>query len=121
MSNRRSHRSGNPNRAVGLQLRATQRRLKLEAMVVVDDLGKAVASAGTPQSCGKLGSYVAVVGRRTGEFRGVLFDAERTFPVWVKRFQAGQRELYLGAVGRNAETPRSAIDQTIAGVSRILS
>lgn len=118
---RRSKRSDNTSQALRYQLEACRREAGLEGMVLADEEGLALAASGDADHCDEIAARLALVGARVADFAGVLLSAEGAWQVSMRRFAIDGSELYMCAIGGDAEPRAAQIDRSIGGCSRILS
>jgi hypothetical protein len=117
---RRMRRSDITTVALAYQLDECRRAAQLEAMVLSDEVGVCLALSGDPYSCEEVAARLPLVGRRVRDFDGVLFSPERGFAVRMRRFQIGDSDLYVCAIGGRPDQRDRQIMRSITGVTRIL-
>ena len=117
---RRQNRSDNTYSALRYQLEACRRRAGLEGMVLTDESGLALATSGAVGSCDEVAARLALVGRKVAAFSGVLFSDRGSWEVSMRRFEIGESELYMCAVGGSPDPRVAEIERSIDGASRIL-
>jgi hypothetical protein len=117
---RRKRRSDHLNRALEYQLEACREDAGLEAMLLTDDEGLAVAASGEAGACDELAARLALIGRKVPEFVGILFSAEGSREVSMQRFAIDGAELYMCAVGGGPDPRARQIRRSIGGCARIL-
>jgi len=118
-SERRSLRSVNTTRALCYQLGASLQRASLQGMVLTDEYGLCLATAGDNQACDEVAAHLPVMGRKVDSFEGVLFGAHSQWNIQMKRFEVEGSNLYLCAIG-DATSRDAHIEHSISGVARIL-
>lgn len=107
--------------ALSLQLDACLQHEELDAILLADDIGMCLASSGSRDVCEEIAAQLPLIGRRTPEFRGVLFGPGQKVSIHVKRFEAAGESLYACAIGTASDRRASELDRSIAGAERILS
>ncbi len=90
-------------------------------MVITDDSGLPLAASGDVGSCDEVAARLALVGRKVPEFHGVMFSDSASFSVSMRRFQVGNSELFMCAIGGNVAPRNSQISRSILGAQRILA
>ncbi len=118
---RRKRRSELTTEALSFQLDECRRTAKLEGMVLSDEAGMCLASAGNTESCEEVAARLPLVGRRVRDFDGVLFSDQRGFAVRMRRFHIGESELYVCAIGGRPDQRDRQILRSITAVTRILA
>jgi hypothetical protein len=118
---RRRHRSTNLVEALKLQLGSSCSFADLDALVLADEDGLCVASAGVDGAAEDIAAHAAVVGHKVENFEGVLFSSEQQWSVRIRRFRIGVTQMFLCAVGGGGETRAQTVHDSIGGVSRILA
>jgi len=119
---RRSHRSDEIFQALGLQLQACWEDAGLHAILLSDDDGLCLAFAGPRETCDELAARLPILGRKVGDFQGVLLHDGIGLDALVQRFRveaAGQ--LYMCALGGSDELRTRQIARSINGCARILA
>jgi hypothetical protein len=121
MSNleRRHNRSANTTRALCYQLSASLKRAELEAFVLTDEAGVCLAAAGDSHACDEIAAHLPLVGRKVGQFEGVLYGPAAQWDVQMQTFEVEGAQLYLCAIGES-ESRGAQLNQSARGVSRIL-
>jgi hypothetical protein len=117
---RRLRRSANITEALNLQLAACCAGGRIEAMVLADGDGLALAASGDGYACDEIAGRMVRAGTRAGDFAGVIYGATQAWGVEMRRIHAGGDELYLCAVGGEPAVRRQQIDRSAGGVTRIL-
>jgi hypothetical protein len=118
-SERRHNRSANTTRALCYQLTASLNRAELEGFVLTDDGGVCLAAAGDSHACDEIAAHLPLMGRKVGEFEGVLYGPGAQWDVQMRRFEVEGTQLYLCAIGESAGR-ESQMAHSVNGVSRIL-
>jgi hypothetical protein len=121
MIERRQQRSCNTSAALHHQLDACCRDGLIEAMVIADDEGLALATFGDPSACDEIAARSAQVGRRVAEFSGTLLGHGQAWDIQMKRIAVEGGELLVCAVGGSASMRQRQVERTAAGAVRILS
>lgn len=106
--------------AIALQLEASRRAAKLNAMVLADEDGLCVASSGNMPN-DEIAVYTAMLGNKVENFEGMLYSKDNCFNVRIRRFSLGDQRLFLCAVGGGGEARANEIHRSLGGVQRILS
>jgi hypothetical protein len=117
---RRKQRSQNTTMALCLQLDASRRAAELTGMVLSDEDGLTLATAGDSRACREIAARLPLLGRKTERFEGVLYSGEAGWEVFMKRFRAANSELHLCAIGGGAEARDHQVSHSMQGVTRIL-
>ncbi len=118
---RRKRRSENTTKALKYQLDACRRQAALEGMVLSDESGVCLAQSGNAESCDEVAARLPLMGSKVRNFEGVLYSADRGWEVRMRRFRVFGAELYVAAIGGNANHRRSQLAHSIGGLSRILA
>ncbi len=116
---RRQNRSANTTRALCYQLSASLGRANLTGMILADEDGVCLASAGDGDACDEIAAQLPMVGRKVDDFEGVLFGPDAQWDIHMKRFSVLGMNLFLCAIG-NDEARNDQLDLSMNGVSRIL-
>lgn len=116
---RRHNRSANTTRALCYQLTASLKRAELEGFVLTDDGGVCLAAAGDSHACDEIAAHLPLMGRKVGEFEGVLYGPGAQWDVQMRRFEVEGTQLYLCAIGEGSGRD-SQMAHSVNGVSRIL-
>jgi hypothetical protein len=116
---RRRHRSDHPLEALELQLEACRQAGDVDGMVLSDGDGLLLAAVGNRAVCDEIAVQLPQIGRRVGEFRGVLLSAERALRVHMRRFRVGVSDLYIAVIG-SGERDSQTLAHGLGGASRIL-
>ncbi len=122
ITERRHRRTEDVMEALHYQLDACREDAELTAMVVADDYGMCLASSGAHMTCSEIAARLPMLGRKAGDFEGVLLSAAGGVPVTMKRIRVEGAELYACAVG-GGDHARSAaqLERAEIGVRRILA
>jgi hypothetical protein len=116
---RRHNRSANTTRALCYQLDASLKRAELTGFVLTDDGGVCLAAAGDAHACDEIAAHLPLVGRKVGEFEGVLYGPAAQWDVQMRRFEVEGTDLYLCAIG-GSDARNDQMRHSINGVARIL-
>ncbi len=121
MSNieRRRNRSANTTRALCYQLTASLERADLTGMILADEEGVCLASAGDGDACDEIAAHLPMVGRKVDAFEGVLYGPEAQWDIHMKRFAVEGMNLFLCAIGAG-DARNDQLDLSMNGVARIL-
>lgn len=117
---RRRHRSENTYTALRHQLESCRRTAGLDGMVLTDESGLPLAASGDEGSCDEVAARLALVGRKVPAFVGVLLSDRGSLAVSMQRFNVGESELYMCAIGGHPDPRAAQIERSINGASRIL-
>ena len=118
---RRVRRSDDVLTAMTYQLDACREEAELEAVVVSDDSGLCVATAGRQETCEELAARLPIIGRNAPEFGGILLSGSGGLQMVVRTFQVGGQPLYMCVVGKPHAKMEGTIKRSIQGVTRILA
>ena len=115
---RRARRSNHRDLALGFQLEHVRDRGRLEALVLADDDGLALATAGDPAVCRELSAIAPLMARSILgiPMPGMLRGAE----VAVRIVHVHGVPLYLASVGGGVARD-ALLSHSMAGVRRILA
>ena len=116
---RRHNRSANTTRALCFQLTASLKKAALTGFVLTDDDGVCLAAAGDSHACDEIAAHLPLMGRKVGEFEGMLFGPAVQWDIQMRRFEVEGSELYLCAIG-GSEARNDQMKRSIDGVARIL-
>jgi len=117
---RRQNRSENTTRALFLQLDASLQNADLEGMILADEDGVCLATAGDAPACDEIAAQLPIMGRKVNQFEGVLFGPAMRWEIQMKRLNVEGSDLYLCAVGESAAR-NDQLQQSMNGVARILA
>jgi hypothetical protein len=118
---RRHHRSSEAKRALTYQLAACCRDGAIEAMVVADGDGLALAASGDDYACDEVAARMVLIGRKINEFSGTLLGAGARWDVQMTKVEIEGSELLVCAVGGTVEARQRQITRGAAGALRILA
>jgi hypothetical protein len=118
---RRKRRSSDVREALRYQLAACCEDARLDAMVLSDEDGLCLAASGTPATTEEVAAALPILGRRAGDFHGVLLSGHAATKLLVHRFRHDTSELYLAAVGDDEELCVRQIARSLQGLGRILA
>jgi hypothetical protein len=121
MSDRRQRRTEDVMEALHFQLDACREEAQLTAMVVADEHGMCVAASGAESTCSELAARLPLLGRKAGDFEGVLLGAKGGVPVAMKRIRIDGAELFACAFGGVKERHALQLMRVENGVRRILA
>jgi hypothetical protein len=121
VTERRRQRSNDVFRALAYQLRACREDANLDALVLSDQDGLCIAAAGPADACDEVAATLPILGRKAGDFSGVLLGAGLGSPARLQRFSVHGLDFYLCALGGNDELRNRQIARSISGISRILA
>jgi len=116
---RRHNRSANTTRALFHQLTASLRRADLEGMVLADEEGMCLATAGNNHACDEIAAHLPLMGRKVKQFEGVLFGPAVQWDIQMERFEVDGSSLYLCAIGEG-DARNDQLQHSMNGVTRIL-
>jgi hypothetical protein len=116
---RRHNRSANTTRALCHQLHASLEKADLTGFVLTDDGGVCLAAAGDSDACDEIAAHLPLMGRKVGEFEGVLYGPAVQWDVQMRRFEVEGTNLYLCAIGES-DARNDQMMRSIDGVARIL-
>lgn len=117
---RRHRRSRNTTKALYYQLDACRADANLEAVVLSDEDGLCLASAGDRETCDEIAANLPFVGSKAPDFEGVLFSPRKAWKVGVRRFEVLGTELYLCVAGGRGESRTTQLARSMGGIARIL-
>ncbi|MFN0253766.1 MAG: hypothetical protein ACKV2T_43265 [Kofleriaceae bacterium] len=121
MRNERRHRRANITRkALEYQLLSCCEDGRIEAMVVADGDGLALAASGDSYACDEVAARMVLVGRRIDEFSGTLLGAGHAWQVQMRKIAFEGAELLVCAVGGTPESRQRQIKRGAEGALRIL-
>lgn len=122
---RRRRRSSDPSEALELQLTACLKRANLTAMVLADEQGLCVSSAGHPAACEELAAQLVVLTKMVGperrEIAAALPVAGEMWNVHLRRFEVYGTALYMCAAGGASGDRQLQLSRSVNGIARILS
>ena len=123
MRNDRRHRRGQTyTQALAYQLDACCHDTSIQAMVVADGDGLALAASGDPFACDEVAARMVLVGSRIQEFNGTLLaGGGARWDVQMIKFDVHGSELLVCAVGGTADERRRQIARGADGARRILA
>jgi|RhiMetdeSRZDD1v2_1073273.scaffolds.fasta_scaffold922372_3 hypothetical protein len=121
MSDRRRRRTEDVMEALHFQLDACRESAQLTAMVVADEHGMCLAASGAIAMCSELAARLPLLGRKAGDFEGVLLGAKAGVPIAMKRIRVDGSELYACALGGIKERHAVELQRAEFGVRRILA
>lgn len=118
---RRRRRSNDPTQALVYQLDACRRRAGLDAMILADQDGLCIATAGRAETCEEFAARVPLMQRGVQRFASEVWTDEDRWDVDVCRFDLNGMELSLCAVGGMADERAQELACSLQGVTRILA
>ena len=121
MQDRRRLRAGTTTQALAFQLDACCADGRIEAMVVADGDGLALASSGDRYACDEVAARIVLVGSRIREFNGTLLGGGFRWDVQMVKVDVAGSELLVCAVGGSPEQRRRQIARGADGARRILA
>lgn len=122
MKDRRVRRAHTFTQALAYQLDACCEATSVQAMVVADGDGLALASSGDSMACDEIAARVVIVGSRIREFNGTLLGAGGCrWDVQMVKVDVDGTDLLVCAVGGTAEDRGRQIRRGAEGARRILS
>jgi hypothetical protein len=121
ISNERRHRrSQNSTAALNLQLAACCSESDIQAMVIADGDGLALASSGDGTACEEIAARMVLIGRRIEGFSGTLLAPGASWDVQMSKMLIDDSEFLVCAVGGTGEQRRQQIERGCDGARRIL-
>jgi hypothetical protein len=117
---RRTRRTHLISQALHYQLVACCQDGAIEAMVVADEDGLALARSGDPDQCDEVAAKMAQVVARTPQFSGTLIGAGQRWDVDMTKVVVDGSPLLVCAVGGSAEQRQRQITRGAQGALRIL-
>jgi hypothetical protein len=121
MSDRRRRRTEDVMEALHMQLDACRADAELTAMIVADEHGMCLAASGEVMTCSEIAARLPMLGRKAGDFDGVLLGAKGGVPVAMKRIRIDGAELFACALGGVKERHAMQLVRAEQGVRRILA
>jgi hypothetical protein len=118
---RRRRRAQTITQALRFQLAACCEDGRIQAMVVADGDGLPLASSGDTYACDEVAARMVLVGSRIKEFNGTLLAPGHRWDVQMMKFEVGDAELLVCAVGGSADARRRQIQRGAEGARRILT
>jgi hypothetical protein len=118
---RRRRRATMITKALNYQLDACCRAGSIQAMVVADVDGLALAAAGDSDACDEVAARAVLIGTRTREFKGTLLGAGGRWDIQTKRVVVDGSELLVCAVGGTPAQRKKQIARGAKGALRILA
>jgi hypothetical protein len=90
-------------------------------MVLSDEDGLCLAASGPESTCQELAATLPLIGRKAGDFSGVLLAPGGGMSAMVQRFRVDSAELYMCALGGDEDLRARQIARSIRGCARILA
>lgn len=118
---RRHRRATNVTKALSYQLDDCCKDGSIEAMVVANEDGLPLASAGDSFACDEVAVRMVQVGPRIKEFNGTLLGGGCRWDVQMTKVWIDGSELLVCAVGGTPEQRKKQIARGAAGALRILN
>jgi len=118
---RRYKRSSEIFQALGHQLKACWEDGSLDGLVLSDEDGLCLAAAGPADTCGEVAATLPMLGRKAGDFKGILLADRGGVSAMVQRFRVEDTELYMCALGGDEDRQARQIARSISGCARILA
>jgi hypothetical protein len=118
---RRRRRAHTVTQALTFQLDDCCRDGAIQAMVVADGDGLALASSGDRFACDEVAARMVLVGPRIRSFDGTLFGGGSRWDVQMTKLTVDGAELLVCAVGGSPEQRQRQIPRAAAGAIRILA
>ena len=117
---RRIRRSETTTKALQYQLMSCCEDGRMEAMLVADGDGLALASSGDTYACDEIAARMVLVGRKINEFSGTLLGAGHAWQVQMRKIECEGEELLVCAVGGSPDARNKQIKRGAEGALRIL-
>lgn len=117
---RRHRRSDNMTLALHYQLDACRQAARLDGLILSDEDGFCLASSGDPQACHEVAAQLPFIGRKVGEFEGVLLGTEGGWKIRMQRFGVPGGQLFLCAIGVGGPQRDRQLARSRGAVRRIL-
>lgn len=117
---RRHRRATTTTQALAYQLLSCVEDGRIEAMVVTDGDGIALASSGDFSACEEIAARMVLVGRKINEFSGTLLGSGNAWQVQMRKIECEGTELLVCAVGGTADARGKQIKRGAEGTLRIL-
>ena len=118
---RRVRRSNHTHEALGFQMEACREDASLEAMLISDDDGLCMAASGPSRTCEEVAAALPLLGRKAGDFAGVLLAEWGPARVVMQRLLIEDSPMYVCAIGDDRDLCARQIARSIGGVTRILA
>ena len=120
-SDRRKRRAFTFTQALEYQLDACCHGSTIQAMVVADGDGLALAASGDSYACDEVAARMVLVGPRIQEFNGTLLGGGQRWDVQMMKFDVDGSELLVCAVGGTPDERKRQIRRGLEGARRILT
>ena len=118
---RRVRRASTITQALTYQLDACCRDGEIQAMVVADSDGLALAASGDPLACDEVAARAVLIGTRIRQFSGTMLGLGRGWDVEMEKVMIDGSELLVCDVGGSAAERRKQIARGARGALRILA
>jgi len=117
---RRRRRTDLLTQALTYQLLACCEDGEMQAMVVSDGDGLALAASGDRRTCDEIAASMVHIGARTPRFSGTLLGAGQRWDVEMTKVSIDGSQLVVCAVGGTAEQRKRQVARGAQGTLRIL-
>ncbi|MSP15130.1 MAG: hypothetical protein EXR73_00725 [Myxococcales bacterium] len=119
---RRGRRSTDVLVALRYQLETCREEAELLALVISDEHGICLASAGAADTCEEMAARLPMLARRGEHTSNMPLGFEGSeLPVALRRFEHEGSPLYVCAVGDAADQAGVQLERSLRGVTRILA
>ena len=118
---RRVRRANTITKALTYQLDACCKEGDIQAMVLADADGLALAASGDPTACDEVAARAVLIGTRIHQFSGTLLGLGRGWDVEMQKVVVDGSELLVCAVGGSAAQRKKQMARGAQGALRILA
>jgi hypothetical protein len=118
---RRRHRATTITEALTHQLDACCRDGKIQAMVVADRDGLALAASGNAYACDEVAARAVLIGTRIPAFDGTLLGGRGRWEVQMTKVEVDGSQLLVCAIGGTPAQRKKQIARGAEGALRILA
>jgi hypothetical protein len=118
---RRRRRSADATQALNYQLETCCQEGALAAMIIADETGTCLASAGAHDVGSEIAAAAPMIGRRTERFRGVLLHEGGQMPVAMRRVDVDGYPLFICAIGAADDRSEQLAARAANTASRLLA
>ncbi|MDB4954868.1 MAG: hypothetical protein JWO36_2437 [Myxococcales bacterium] len=118
---RRHRRANTITQALNYQLEACCKEGSIQAMVVADVDGLALAASGDPYACDEVAARAVLIGTKVREFTGTLLGSGCRWDVQMTKVKVDGSELLVCAVGGSPAQRKKQIARGASGALRILA
>jgi hypothetical protein len=118
---RRTRRASTITQALIYQLDACCRDGDIQAMVVADTDGLALAASGDAFACDEVAARAVLIGTKIRKFSGTMLGLGRGWDVEMEKVKIDGSELLVCAVGGKASERKKQIERGARGALRILA